>query len=342
VSPPAFPATRFDGVRADALAVMLSVEDGRLVVAATDGAVLEREPVEGIGISEPFANAPRLIALPGGATLEAPDGGGELLRALLDAGMRVSPVVRLRDWPAAVALALAALVALLAFAYLEGVPLGARWAAFAMGPRLEQRMGGELLSVLDAHYFRSSGLTLSRREAIATRFAQGAAAVAPGTPYRLEFRAAGPRVVNAMALPGGVIVLLDGLVEFAIQEDAVLGVLGHELGHVVHKHGTRQVLQSVGVGAAAGLLWGDFAGSAASAPVAVGLLRYSRDFEREADDFAIAFLRSQNLSAEAVHGFFVRMRDRQRDEIGAIPEFLSSHPSTDERIERFRVEMERR
>lgn len=145
-----------------------------------------------------------------------------------------------------------------------------------------------------------------------------------------------------MALPGGIIVLLDGLVDFAIEEDAVLGVLGHELGHVVHKHAARQILQSVGVGAAAGLLWGDFAGSATSAPIALALLRYSREFEREADDFAIEFVRNQHLSAVSVYSFFRRVRDRERARVGSIPEFLSSHPSTEERVERFRREMESR
>jgi predicted Zn-dependent protease len=322
--------------------VALSVEGSDLVVASLDGAVLERERVERADVAEPFRYAPRWIALPGGVRLEAPDDDGALLRALQQAGLRASPVVRLRDRPAAVLTALVALAALLVGAYLQGVPLAARWLAFALGPRLETRMGDELLSVLDQHYFRASALSVSERERIATRFARGAAATAPGVAYRLEFRAAGANVVNAMALPGGIIVLLDGLVDFALDEDAVLGVLGHELGHVVHKHATRQILQSVGVGAAAGLLWGDFAGSATSAPIALGLLRYSRQFEREADDFALEFSRTQQLSAVAVYSFFRRVRDRERTRIGSIPEFLSSHPSTDERLERFREEMDRR
>jgi Zn-dependent protease with chaperone function len=51
-----------------------------------------------------------------------------------------------------------------------------------------------------------------------------------------------------VALSGGIIILLDGLVKFAGDYEAVLGVLAHELGHVAHKHSTRQILLSVGVG----------------------------------------------------------------------------------------------
>jgi predicted Zn-dependent protease len=339
VSEPAFAAFRFDGVHADALPVLLSVEQGHLVVAAADGTVLERQHLERVGISEPFRHAPRWIALPGGATLEVPERDGEFARALRDAGVETSPSVRLREWPAAVAIALAVLVAALAGAYVKGVPAAARWVAFALGPRLEARMGQELLSVLDQHYFRSSRLDPRRRQRIAARFARGAAATAPGVRYRLEFRAGRAHAVNAVALPGGIIVLLDGLVDFAVEEDAVLGVLGHELGHVVHKHTARQIFQSVGVGAAGGLLWGDFAGSAASAPVALGMLRYSREFEREADDFAVAFVRNQKLSASAVSSFFRRVRQREMSRGDSFPGFLSTHPSTDERIERFRREL---
>ena len=89
--------------------------------------------------------------------------------------------------------------------------------------------------------------------------------------------------------------VLDGLVRFAGDEDAVLGVLGHELGHVAQKHSVRQVLQSVGVGAVASLLWGDFSGVAASVPIVAGMLGYSREFEREADEFEHSYGRPTRL-----------------------------------------------
>ena len=172
------------------------------------------------------------------------------------------------------------------------------------------------------------------------RFSRAAAVTAPGVPYRLEFRTAGKHGVNAMALPGGIIILLDGLVEFTGDEDNVLAVLGHELGHVVHKHSTRQVLQSVGVGALASLLWGDFSGVAASVPVALGVLRYSREFEREADEFAVAFLRTQDLSARPLYQFFTQLHALEsRRGVADIPNFVFTHPSTEERLERLRREI---
>lgn len=340
MSAPTSPAFRFDGRHADAMPVMLRVKNAYLVVETAEGTVLERERLDRAVVSEPFDHAPRLVSLQNGATLEVPDAGRGFARELQQAGMRLSLAVRLQGrWPAAV-IALAVLVALLAAGYLQGLPAGARWLAFALPPRLEARMADQLLAVLDKHYFRPSRLDAVRRTRITDRFTRAAAAIAPGVPHRFEFRAAGENKVNAMALPGGIIILLDGLVEFAGDEDAVLGVLGHELGHVVHKHSTRQILQSVGVGTVAGLLWGDFSGVAASAPVALGVLRYSRDFEREADEFAVAFLRAQGLSAQPLYEFFTRLRTLE-SRLGAegIPDFLSTHPSTEERLERLRREI---
>jgi len=339
-------AYRFDGRHAEAVPVMVRVEYGALIVETADGAELERYPVDGTVVSEPLDHAPRLVVLPGGATLEVRDADRSFARALDEAGVPQSMVLRLqRRWPAALA-ALAALVALVIFAYFEGVPAAARWAAFAMPPRLEARMGDQLLAVLDKHYLRPSRLDPARRERIADRFDRAAAASAPGVRYRLEVRATrGDDVnrrddVNAMALPGGVIILLDGLVEFSEDEDAVLGVLGHELGHVVHKHSARQIFQSIGLGALASLLWGDFSGVAASVPVTLKVLHSSREFEREADDFAIAFLRAQGVSVRALYRFFVQLRALQsRRGVGEFSDFLSTHPATEERIERFRRAM---
>jgi len=61
----------------------------------------------------------------------------------------------------------------------------------------------------------------------------------------------------------------------------------------------------------AGLLWGDFSGTAASVPLVLGVMRYSRGFEREADDFAIAFLRTNKISVWPLYDFLVRLAERE-------------------------------
>lgn len=339
MSTPTFRAFRFDGRHAEAVLVALRVEDGCLFVETPFGEVLERERLDRAVVSEPFDHAPRLVSLPSGTTLEVRDPTRSFARALEAAGVRPSPAVRLQRWWPGALIALAALLALLIPLYFKGLPAAARWAAFALPPQLEARMGEQLLAVLDKHYLRPSHLDAREQARIADRLSR-AAAIAPGVSYRLEFRRSGRADVNAMALPGGIIILLDGLVEFADDEDAVLGVLGHELGHVVHKHPARGILQSVGIGALASLLWGDFSGTAASVPMTLSMLRYSRDFEREADEFAIALLRSQKVPVRPLYKFFSSLDKTQSGRTaGGVPDFLSTHPSTAERLERLQREI---
>jgi len=245
--------------------------------------------------------------------------------------------VRLQAYRAATELAVAAVVALCAVAYLEVLPRATRWAAFRLSPRLELSMGEHLLEFLDAHGFQPSQLSEQPRASIAEAFARTAQRAAPAVSYRLEFRRTQLGEINAFTLPGGIIIMLDSTAEFcdAIDAASVLGVLGHELGHVVNRHMTRNALQSLSVGAIASLLWGDFSVAATSVPLMLARLDHSRQFETEADEFAVHALRASGLSAQPLSRFFACLQELPEARIAAgIPSFLTSHPPTLERIQR--------
>ena len=94
---------------------------------------------------------------------------------------------------------------------------------------------------------------------------------------------------NALALPGGRIYLLDGLLQQARSPDELAGILAHELGHVHHRDGMRRLIQTGGTSFLFGLLFGDVTGAGAVIFVGRSMLdaSYSRDAERSADAFAI-------------------------------------------------------
>ena len=279
-----------------------------------------------------------MLGLPGGQTLEVPDVQRSLPAALAVAGKRPSWIVRMQRAWAAVVIALALLLAAGIWIYVEGLPIAARHLAEALPAGFDRRIGENLLELLDENSFEPSQLAPERRARIVERFMQSAAVVAPGVGVRVEFRAG---EVNAFALPGGIIVVFDELVELAGDDDRVLGVLGHELGHVVHRHSTRQLFQALGVAAIAGVVWGDFSSLASNVPLILGVMRYGRAFEHEADDFALAFLRASNLSPRPLYEFFLRAQglDEKR-RTGEIPDFLSTHPDPYKRVERMRREVE--
>jgi Zn-dependent protease with chaperone function len=267
-----------------------------------------------------------------------PDGEG--FTAALGARGRGGLVAALqRAWPAAVA-ALALTAAALAGAYFHGLPAAARWTASAMPRRLDAAMGHGVLELLDAQLLGRSRLPAGRRADLVREFGTLADVAAPAVPYEVTFRTVrGPRggkVANAFALPGGTIVVLDGLVTLADDEE-VLAVLAHELGHVSAHHPTRQVLQGAGVAAAAGLVWGDFSSQAANVPAVLLSLRYSRELEREADLFAVGALRATGRTVRPlVDAFRALEATAVRGE--EPPGFLSTHPPLRKRIEALEAE----
>jgi Zn-dependent protease with chaperone function len=131
-------------------------------------------------------------------------------------------------------------------------------------------------------------------------------------------------------MPGGTIVLLDGLVQ-AMDDEEVLAVLGHELGQVVHRDGMRGIAQQMGLVAVAGVVWGDVSSLGASMAAGLQGLRFSRSMEADADSFAVTFLRRGDIPVRRLADAFALI-EREETKRGSAPAFLSDHPATAERL----------
>ena len=140
-------------------------------------------------------------------------------------------------------------------------------------------------------------------------------------------------MVNAFALPGGIVVLFDGLIQQAQSPDEVAAVLAHEIGHVVSRDPTRHALRSAGSIGVLGLLFGDFAGGAVVLFLAERLISatYTQQAETEADAFGHKLLATAGVSPKAMGAMFERMRQTQGEANPLMAHFLS-HPSFDDRI----------
>lgn len=166
--------------------------------------------------------------------------------------------------------------------------------------------------------------------------------IAPAQSQRLIFREGQMFDANAFALPNGKIVLTDELVALAGNDQALIGVLAHEHGHVVERHSLQQAISGVGVSVLIAWLTGDVSDLAAGLPTALLAMHYSRDFEREADEYAIKHLQAQRLSVLPLAEFLARLEQRSKTEQEAdgwsdqATAWFESHPATAERIERIR------
>jgi Zn-dependent protease with chaperone function len=143
-------------------------------------------------------------------------------------------------------------------------------------------------------------------------------------------------MVNAFALPGGHIVIFRGLLAKTASADEVAAVLAHEIGHVAQRHPTQMALRVMGIGMLADLLTGDGSTLTELASEIGGtllLLSYSRDMERQADEFGQDLLRRAHLSTYAMADFYARLRGaRKTAETNSLTDYFSSHPPLGERI----------
>lgn len=326
-------AEYFDGRRARAVAVHLACEGDALRIRG-DGVDLAVR-LDALRWPERTRHGARIAELPDGGSLHCADAPAwdAFARAC---GRRESWVVRAQQhWRGALA-SLAATAMLLAALYAWGVPWAARTALPLVPQRVDDAVGAAALASLDEHLLQPSALPAAQREALRTAFAHALAAQPTGSvpAYRLEFRRSriGP---NALALPGGTIVLTDELVTLVDGDAAVVtGVLAHELGHVRERHGMRLLLQASAVGLLAGAVWGDFSTLLAGVPLLLGQAAYARDAEREADAEAARVLRDAGLSPAVMVAFFEKLAATQgAHDVGIA---FASHPADAQRIAFFR------
>lgn len=159
------------------------------------------------------------------------------------------------------------------------------------------------------------------------------------TPFR--FTVLDSPVPNAMALPGGYIYVTRGLLAHLGNEAQLGVVLGHEIGHVLARHASRQALKAqtgqlglIGAAILGGVLGGghvaqgilDFGGTGAQ----LLFLKYGRDAEREADLAGVAWAEAAGYDAAPAADFFAAL-ERLGEREGGIPSFLSTHPDPAER-----------
>ncbi|TAG27258.1 MAG: hypothetical protein EAZ37_05930 [Burkholderiales bacterium] len=281
---------------------------------------------------------------------------------------RVNPsaglVVRAQQSWRGVAAAFVLLVGVLWGMYLYGLPVAARGITALVPQAADQAIGRNALQQIDGRFTKPSKLPLEDQIRIRERFLAGVKAQYPKDtpPIQLEFRKSdiGP---NAFALPGGIMVMTDELVQLVKDDEVVLGVLGHELGHITRRHGMRQLVQ---VGVLQGVLsvaFGDYGSLITAAPLILGSMAYSRAHEREADDDSITYMRAANISPLVMVKFFQAARsykppkkDKDGNELPPSAEppaekadqpkevkktplgfsIISSHPLDEERMDKFR------
>ena len=343
--PAGLAADLFDGRSARARPVRLRLEGEWLVIEPVAGPPQRHRRAE-LNWPERQRHGPRHLPLPDGGGLVVHDGAA-WDRWLHHQGVREPWVVRLQQSWRGTAAAVLLLVLLTAASWLWGLPWAARQTVAWLPATVDQAIGDAAFESLQAQgLFTDSRLPSEHQARLRAAFARAVDAAHPAAQrpaYQLRFHASriGP---NALALPGGTIVLTDALATMFHDDDAVLvGVLAHELGHVQARHGLRALVQVTLLGAVTGLVFGDFSSLVAGSATLMGQLAYSRDAEREADGASIRLMQAAGIDPAVMVRLFERLAAHRRDTDGpSLGIALASHPADAERIARFRAAGARR
>lgn len=176
--------------------------------------------------------------------------------------------------------------------------------------------------------------------AVTARIAKGAGG--NGITYRVTIL--NSPIVNAFALPGGYVYVTRGLLALVDDEAELAGVIGHEIGHVIARHGAQRQTAALGASVVSAVLGAVVGSSAAGQAAGLGgqglLADYSRDQEYEADALGVRYLAQAGYDPQAEADFLEamageqalgdRIRNRKRDT--STGDWLASHPATPDRV----------
>lgn len=160
--------------------------------------------------------------------------------------------------------------------------------------------------------------------------------MAKETPYKYEFHLlADPNTINAFALPGGQIFITYALLSKLENEDQVAGVLGHEIGHVLGRHSAERIAEhefwkTISAGASVGV----DAGGLVNGLGKNVLLGNGRDDELESDKLGVLFMINSGYNPEEMIGVMTILKNAAGP--NRTPEFQSSHPDPENRMEKIR------
>lgn len=342
-------ANYFDGRSAVLHPVQLETGGSMLTVA---GAAIARAYTRAeVTLAEPFARAPAVLYFADGARCEVSDRADRI--ALAQAlGYRSSAVIRLQQrWYAALA-AVALLLGAAIAAVTWGVPALADRIARSIPPTFDQRIGNSLLAGMEKTLLAPSQLP----PAVIADVEQILREIAPPRPQplRVRVRRSTKGQANAYALPNGVIVVNDDLLNIvlankeasiAYRRAQVAGVLAHEIGHLEQRHSVRTVARSSLTAAVSATLFGDFSGVAAGVPAVLLNMHYSRAMESQADAYATALLAQHGIAAAPMADLYDTLEAAYQADPGhVLPGWLTdsmvymeSHPASAERSARIRA-----
>jgi Zn-dependent protease with chaperone function len=289
----------FDGKTSAHQQVVVDIDDaGMVFIHSVSGQLLAQVNFNDIEVTSRIGSTPRYWYFPQGEKLETQDHivTDELLQKFRPSAFHTL-AHKLESHLQFVILTLVIVMGMTWWTMIYGLPMASRAIADALPQSVMDRASLETLAILDKMHFHPTQLDKQTQARVLAHFAP-AIAENKNLNIRVQFRGGGSIGANAFALPDGTVIFTDEIVHLAHNDNELLAVLAHEIGHVKYRHGLRATIQGSVLSFAVGILVGDVSAAAemlAALPLILTTSSYSRDFEREADANSLVFLDSHNI-----------------------------------------------
>jgi beta-barrel assembly-enhancing protease len=217
------------------------------------------------------------------------------------------------------------ILSVFALIYLYAVPFLAEQAVALIPESYDDKLGDT--AWLESQYKEDTDV---EKSATLTAFANS---LKLNNRKKLHFTVVDSETVNAFAMPDGNIVVFTGIIDKMQSYEELVGLLGHEASHVNQRHSMKMLCRSLSGYLLVSVLVGDANGIMAvlaSNADAIQSMSFSRSFETEADNEGFKILKNNRIDPKGMIHLFERLNEEKSIDI---PEFLSSHPVTDDRIE---------
>jgi Zn-dependent protease with chaperone function len=289
----------FDGKTSAHQQVVVDIDDaGMVFIHNVSGQLLAQINFDDIEVTSRIGSTPRYWYFPQGEKLETQDHlvTDQLLQKFRPSAFHTL-AHKLESHLQFVILTLVIVMGMTWWTMIYGLPMASRAIADALPQSVMDRASLETLAILDKMHFHPTQLDKQTQARVLAHFAP-AIAENKNLNIRVQFRGGGSIGANAFALPDGTVIFTDEIVHLAHNDNELLAVLAHEIGHVKYRHGLRATIQGSVLSFAVGILVGDVSAAAemlAALPLILTTSSYSRDFEREADANSLVFLDSHNI-----------------------------------------------
>ena len=246
-----------------------------------------------------------------------------------NAGQFTQPLNR-ASFTRTIILAGAASIAAIAVVVIWGIPALAELVTPLIPISWEAALGSSLAPQLAPAERRCTNVRL--RDSV-DRIVVRLAGTRPDSPYRFQITVVDSPVFNAVAAPGGQIVIYRKLLKFTTTPEDLAGVLAHEMQHVLQRHAMKALVRDLSLAAIVAAVFGDVSGIGAFAVQSartLTALHYSRETEAEADREGLALLQAARIDPAGMVRFFEVLKKHTGST--EVPAYLSTHPDNDERL----------